>query len=147
MPTFSQPSSWSQGVDSNPTSPALKKDLESTLSQGDTNIPYRDINFSGDISDLLSTFESNSQGESTDLDTKTEATIDLEKYPVPRKTNGLINGVAGNQQTNKLQHPQAANEIGKPLVMKSSESFALTDALKEVILDLDVGKTVRNENE
>ena len=48
-----------------------------------------------------------------------------------------------SRKTYKKGKPNSHNGCHQ-IVMKSSESFPINDALKEVILDLNIGSTVRN---
>ena len=93
-----------------------------------------DLNLSNDISELFNflpiTSNVNSYlGESKDKQYETnEARSDASKT-----SNCNI-----YKRKRSIQH----DGNGQPIVMKSSQNFPITDSLKDIILDLDIGNSV-----
>ena len=101
--------------------------------QEEATVSLNDINFSTDISELFSFFEPNSSIFSKQENDTKHPTKDMQ-----RNDKGVVN-------RNKKKKDNSLNDgkVAQQIVMKSSESFPVTDALKDVILDLDIGNTVR----
>ena len=115
------------------------------LNDDDINKSNHDLSLSNDISELFNIFE-------------TEPTIgsktNLSKYTTAKRTDKQLT-TSQHSSTNvslEEEYSKKTNKQGKlnshngchQIVMKSSESFPINDALKEVILDLNIGSTVRN---
>ena len=93
-----------------------------------------DLNLSNDISELFNflpiTSNVNSYpGESKDKQYETnEARSDASK--------------SSNCNSYKRNRSIQQGDNGQPIVMKSSQNFPITDSLKDIILDLDIGNSV-----
>ena len=117
--------------------------LGCTPSQEEIESNYRD-GVCNDISELFGFFDSNLKTLSSN------ETITTQSATSPgRQLNMKNNDIVNDSQNNKRYKSMAGDNVatssnnGNQIIMKSSETFPLSNALKDVILDLDIGKTVR----
>ena len=93
------------------------------------------LNLSNDISELFNFIPNPSKG----IRSKSDSIVkqDHQRDVSENAGNENINGYKGNR----------TSEIGNSehqIVMKSSQNFPLTDSLKDIILELDIGHSVSN---
>ena len=93
------------------------------------------LNLSNDISELFNFIPNPLKGTNS----KSESIVkhDNQRNGIEHAENKNINGYKGN----------TSSEIGNnehQIVMKSSQNFPLTDSLKDIILELDIGNSVSN---
>ena len=114
--------------------------LESISNQEDTKVSFRDLNFSSDVSELFSFFEPDSSIFSKIQNVNTDSTdnTEVKDDSVVNESQKLIT-IKDSTKCNSSK----SGKNGRPICMKSTETFPITDALKDVILDLDIGNTVR----
>ena len=114
------------------------------LNDDDINKTNHNLSLSNDISELFNIFETEPNiGSKTNLSKYTTAKSSDKQLTTSPHSSTNVSLEEYSQQTyeqGKLNSHNGCHQI----VMKSSESFPINDALKEVILDLNIGSTVRN---
>ena len=114
--------------------------LEGNSNPEETKVPFRDLNFSTDVSELFSFFEPDSA-----IFSKTQNSNKHSTETTEVKDNNVVNKskkIMTNKESTKCNSSNPKNN-GRKICMKSTETFPITDALKDVILDLDIGNKVR----
>ena len=93
-----------------------------------------DLNLSNDISELFNFLPLTSNVNSYTVESKDK------QHEVKEARSGEFNSSNCNSYKGKRTKEQGEN--GQPIVMKSSQNFPITDSLKDIILDLDIGNSV-----
>ena len=103
------------------------------------------MSLSNDISELFNIFEKDPTiGSKSDHSKyKTAESSDKQLTTSQHSSTNVSLEEEYSQKTYKQGKLNSHNSCHQ-IVMKSSESFPINDALKEVILDLNIGSTVRN---
>ena len=107
----------------------------------DTKVACKDLSFSTDVSELFNFFEPNSSIFSQIQNSSENSTENVEV-----KDNSVGNEIEKAmtfKESTKCYSSNSGNN-GRQIYMKSTETFPISDALKDVILDLDIGNTVRS---
>ena len=131
-------------IPSNSSSGTSINKLQHTPSQEDIENTYRDGFLCNDISELFGLFDSNLNTLSSNHTITTESATSLGKQ-LNIKHNDTVNENKNNKQYKSLAGNNLAtcSTNGQQIMMNSSETFPLSNTLKDIILDLDIGKTVR----
>ena len=122
-----------------------KEKQKHLLNDDDITKTNHNLSFSNDISELFNIFET---------EPTIESKTNLSKYTTAKDSDKQLTA-SQHSSTNVSSEEEYGRETCKQgklnshngchqIVMKSSESFPINDALKEVILDLNIGSTVRN---
>ena len=93
-----------------------------------------DLNLSNDISELFNFLPITSNVNSYTVESKDK------QYEVNEARSDEFK--SSNWNSYKRKRTKEKGENGQPIVMKSSQNFPITDSLKDIILDLDIGNSV-----
>ena len=115
------------------------------LNDDDINKTNHNLSLSNDISELFNIFETEPTiGSKTNLSNDTTAKRSDKQLTTSQHSSTNVSLEEEHSQTTYKQGKLNSHNGCHQIVMKSSESFPINDALKEVILDLNIGSTVRN---
>ena len=93
-----------------------------------------DLNLSNDISELFNFIPITSNVNSYEAESKDK------QYEVKEARSDSFEN--SNCNSYKRKRTKEKGDNGQPIVMKSSQNFPITDSLKDIILDLDIGNSV-----
>ena len=122
-----------------------KEKQKHLLNDDDINKTNHNLSFSNDISELFNIFETEPTiGSKTNFSKHTTAKDSDKRLTTSHHSSTNVSSEEEYSQETCKQGKLNSHNGCHQIVMKSSESFPINDALKEVILDLNIGSTVRN---